>query len=125
MNNYCFLFLKLSLVIYGPLLEVVVEELVWKYQHTIKMPSSKDVMSPVELKFFQAVYSNNIPAIRALLKREKLNPNIPDKRRATHRTALLYACENQLIDLARALLKAKPFSADVDKEDLQGRHPIW
>ena len=89
------------------------------------MPPSKDLMSPVGLKFFQAVYSNNIPAIRAILKREKLNPNIADTRRASHRTALLYACENQLIDLARALLKAKPVRADVDKEDLQGRRPIW
>lgn len=89
------------------------------------MSTDKNVMPASSVKFFQAVYSSNLHAIRNVIKRDKVNPNVPDTRNSSHRTALLYACENQLIDLARFLLKAKPIGADVNKDDLQGRRPIW
>ena len=89
------------------------------------MDTGRQTLGTSERKFFDAVYSQNCPAIRAIVKRDKINPNIPDMRTAEHTTALLYACENELIDLARALLKLKPIAADVNKDNKHGRRPIW
>ena len=89
------------------------------------METTKHNLDLSSTKFFDAVYSQNFPALRAVVKRDKVNPNIPDTRTSNHSTALLYACENQLINLARALLKLKPVGADVNREDKQGRRPIW
>lgn len=82
-------------------------------------------LAPSAIRFFDAVYKNRIPNLRAILKRDKLDPNITDTRKDSRPTALTYACENQKVDLARALLRAKPVGANVDKADGQGRRPIW
>lgn len=85
----------------------------------------KGDLNPSSVRFFDAVYAGNFPAIRAIIKRDKVNPNVCDNRNSANTTALLYACENQFIDLARVLLKAKPIGADVNKDDSSGRRPIW
>ncbi|XP_067941805.1 putative ankyrin repeat protein RF_0381 [Watersipora subatra] len=89
------------------------------------MGGSKHNLSTSSIKFFDAVYSQNLPALRAIVKREKVAPDTVDTRTDNASTALLYAAENRLIDLARALLKLKPVGADVNKEDSFGRRPIW
>lgn len=82
-------------------------------------------MLPSTIRFFDAVYANNIPAVRAVLKRDKVDPDVPDIRKPSKDTALLFACEKQLIELAATLLKAKPKQANVNCENTEGRRPVW
>lgn len=76
-------------------------------------------------KFFSAVYSNQISAVKLLLKRHKTDPNIPDDKNASGRTALLFACQHQRLALAEVLLTSKPIPADVNKGDNNDRRPVW
>lgn len=92
---------------------------------TIDMSSSASLSSPAAVRFFDAVYNNQLKALKYIMKREKVDPNIGDIRQPSHPTALIHACENLNINLARALLEAKPVGADVNKSDQNGRRAIW
>ncbi|KAF6034775.1 hypothetical protein EB796_006912 [Bugula neritina] len=89
------------------------------------MSSSASLSSPAAVRFFDAVYNNQLKALKYIMKREKVDPNIGDIRQPSHPTALIHACENLNINLARALLEAKPVGADVNKSDQNGRRAIW
>jgi len=43
------------------------------------MTSKKITTPPAVLKFFEAVHANRVPAVKAILKREKLNPDVTDQ----------------------------------------------
>ena len=75
-------------------------------------------------RLFDAVYGNEVDAVKQMVRVEKLNVNVEDEDDPLRPTPLLVACQHQLVDIVRVLVKAKP-KADVNQANTRGRRPIW
>ena len=81
--------------------------------------------NPKTEKFFQAVREGDVARVEILIRNEEVNVNARDPGDSLEQTALLIACEEQNVRLAKVLVTAKPDRADVNLENLKGQKPIW
>lgn len=80
-------------------------------------------MDDTTKKFWSYVREEKLEDLRKFLRKHPtFDINNKDEEK---RTALLYCCQQGLIDMSRILLQNKNFTADRNVEDKLGNRPIW